>query len=159
QGTPEFVGVFKGMGVNAVHLADFHGDGHQRDPGPLRLPELAALFRECRRLSDADLLLIPGEEASDFLGIREPGRNPGRWSSRFPRPVYWVQQRARGQPFAGQDPKYGTVYRVGDQRDMMELLKREKGLAWAAHPRIKASSWTPDIFRREEFYLADYWLG
>src|SRR5262249_37783204 len=35
QGTPEFVGVFKGMGVNAVHLADFHGDGHQRDPGPL----------------------------------------------------------------------------------------------------------------------------
>src|SRR5262249_13537178 len=58
-----------------------------------------------------------------------------------------------------QDPKYGTVYRVGNQRDMMELLKREKGLAWTAHPRIKASSWTPDIFRREEFYLADYWLG
>jgi hypothetical protein len=159
QGTPEFVGVFKGMGVNAVHLADFHGDGHQRDPGPLRLPELAALFKECRRLSDADLLLIPGEEVSDFLGIREPGKNPGHWMSLFPRPVYWVQQRAKDQPLVEWHPKYGTVYRVGTQRDMMDLLQREKGLAWSAHPRIKASSWTPDIFRREEFYLADYWLG
>src|SRR5262249_5138829 len=28
-----------------------------------------------------------------------------------------------------------------------------------AHPRIKASSWTPDIFRSEDFYLADFWLG
>src|SRR4029077_20069600 len=43
--------------------------------------------------------------------------------------------------------------------DMMDLLKREKGLAWSAHPRIKASSWAPDVFRNEEFYRADYWLG
>jgi hypothetical protein len=41
----------------------------------------------------------------------------------------------------------------------MELLRREHGLAWSAHPRIKASSWTPDIFRQEDFYLADFWLG
>jgi hypothetical protein len=159
EGTPEFVTVFKQMGVNAVHLADFHGDGHQRDPGPLRLPELEALFKECRRLSDTDLLLIPGEEASDFLGIREPGKNPGHWMSLFPKPVYWIQQRVEGQPFVEEHSKFGKVYRVGHQRDMMELLKREEGLAWSAHPRIKASSWTPDIFRREEFYLADYWLG
>jgi hypothetical protein len=159
SGTPDLVDIFKGMGVNAVHLADFHGDGHQRDLGPLRLPELEALFKECRRLSDKELLLIPGEECSDFLGIREPGKNPGHWMSLFPRPVYWVQQRVEGQPQVEQHPPYGTVYRVGNQRDMMELLKQEKGLAWTAHPRIKASSWTPDIFRREEFYLADYWLG
>ncbi len=38
QGVPEFVSVFKEMGVNAVHIADFHGDGHPKDPGPLRLP-------------------------------------------------------------------------------------------------------------------------
>jgi len=34
-----------------------------------------------------------------------------------------------------------------------------KPLVWAAHPRIKASSWTPDIFRNEDFYLSDSWLG
>ncbi|HXG10321.1 MAG TPA: hypothetical protein VNK04_11200 [Gemmataceae bacterium] len=159
EGTPDFVRVFKEMGVNAVHLADFHGDGHQKDPGPLRLPELEALFRECRRLSDADLLLIPGEEVNDFLGVREPGKHPGHWMSLFPKPVYWIMQRNEGQPFVEEHPRYGTVYRVGNQRDMMELVQREKGLVWTAHPRIKASSWTPDIFRREEFYLADYWLG
>jgi hypothetical protein len=159
RGTPDYVTMFKDMGVNVIHLADFHGDGHQRDPGPLRLPELEALFKECRRLSDKELVLIPGEECSDFLGIREPGKNPGHWMSLFPRPVYWIQQRVEGQPFSDKDAKYGTVYRVGNQRDMMELLKQEKGLAWTAHPRIKASSWTPDIFRREEFYQADYWLG
>jgi len=151
--------MFRDMGVNMVHVADFHGDGHQRDPGPLRLIELEALFKECRRLSDAHFLLIPGEECSDFLGVREPGKNPGHWMSLFPKPVYWVQQRREGQAFAEADPKYGTVYRVGSQADMMELLKREKGLAWSAHPRIKASNWTPDVFRNEEFYRAEYWLG
>jgi hypothetical protein len=79
--------------------------------------------------------------------------------SLFPRPVYWVMHREGDRPFAEKHPRYGTVYHVGSQRDMMHLLEREKGLAWTAHPRIKASSWTPDIFRHEEFYRADYWLG
>jgi hypothetical protein len=42
---------------------------------------------------------------------------------------------------------------------MRRLLAAEDGLVWAAHPRIKASSWTPDIFRHEDFYLDDAWLG
>src|SRR5207302_3427521 len=150
QEVPSFVRIFKDMGVNAVHLADFHGDGHQKDPGPLRLPELEMLFRECDRLSDRDLLLIPGEEVNDFLGIEEPGKHPGHWMSLFPRPVYWTQQRGPGQPLVEQHPRYGPVYHVGSREDMVTLLQREKGLAWAAHPRIKASSWTPDIFRHED---------
>ena len=44
--------MFKDMNVDVVHLAEFHGDGHPQDPGPLRLPELEAMFDECRRLSD-----------------------------------------------------------------------------------------------------------
>jgi hypothetical protein len=156
---PDFVSVFKDMGVNAVHLGDFHGDGHQKDPGPLRLPELEALFEECRRLSDADLLLIPGEEVNDFLGVKEQGKHPGHWMSLFPRPVYWTMQRPEGRPFEEAHPKHGRVYHVGSRADMVDLLRREGGLAWAAHPRIKASSWTPDIFRKEDFYLSDSWLG
>ncbi|PYI87713.1 MAG: hypothetical protein DME26_05280 [Verrucomicrobia bacterium] len=156
---PDFVRVFKDMGVNAVHLAEFHGDGHPKDPGPLRLPELEAMFDECRRHSDANFLLIPGEEGNDFLGIKEPGKHPGHWMGLFPKPVYWIMQRKPEEPFAEKHPKYGTLYRVGSREDMVELLKREHGLAWSAHPRIKASSWTPDIFRHEDFYLADIWLG
>ena len=42
---------------------------------------------------------------------------------------------------------------------MQRLLAAEHGLAWTSHPRIKGSSWTPDIFRHEDFYLSDRWLG
>jgi hypothetical protein len=156
---PDLVRIFKEMNVQAVHLGEFHGDGHQGDPGPLRLPEMEAMFAECRRLSDGDLLLIPGEEVSGILGLREEGKHPGHWMSFFPKPIYWIQRRPEGQPFEEAHEKYGKVYRVGGREDMAELLRREGGLAWTAHPRIKASSWTPDIFRGEDFYLADFWLG
>ena len=42
---------------------------------------------------------------------------------------------------------------------MLRLLEVENGLAWTAHARIKASSWTPDIYRKEDFFLSDHWLG
>jgi hypothetical protein len=77
----------------------------------------------------------------------------------FPKPVYWTMRRAAGQPFAEEVSPYGRVYHVGDRADMQHLLAEEGGLAWSSHPRIKASSWTPDIFRHEDFYLSDRWLG
>lgn len=157
--TPDFVTMFKDMGVSLVHLGEFHGDGHQYDPGPLRLPELEAMFEECRRLSDPDLLLIPGEEISGILGLPAPGRHPGHWMSLFPRPVLFAMKRAEGQPFAEPHPRYGTLYRVGGRDDMLRLLRAEGGLAWTAHPRIKASQWTPDIFKDEDFYRDATWLG
>lgn len=158
-GQPEFVDVFKEMGVNAVHIADFHGDGHQTDPGPLRLPEMQAMFKECRRLSDKDFLLIPGEEISGILGINEPEKHPGHWMTLFPKPIYFTQKRSVDKPFITDEPEFGKVYRVGSRQDMIELLRKENGLGWVAHPRIKASSWTPDIFRKEDFYVSDFWLG
>jgi hypothetical protein len=159
RSTPDFVGMFKAMGVDMVHLAEFHGDGHPRDSGPTRLVEMQAMFEECRRLSDHELLVIPGEEANTFLGLSQPGRNPGHWMYLFPRPVYWTMNHAAGQPFVEDVAPDGAVYHVGDRADMMRLLEKEGGLAWTSHPRIKASSWTPDIFRHEDFYLSDHWLG
>jgi hypothetical protein len=156
---PQFVDVFKRMGVQAVHLGEFHGDGNPRDPGPLRLPQMEAMFSECRRLSDKELLLIPGEEANVHLGLNEPGKHPGHWMLMFPKPVYWTMVRGEGQPFEEKHEKFGAVYHTGSRADMFELIKREKGLAFTAHARIKASSWTPDLYRNEDFYLSDHWLG
>jgi hypothetical protein len=156
---PEYVGMFKDMGVNIVHLAEFHGDGHPRDPGPLRLPEMKAMFDECQRWSDEKLLLLPGEEGNDYLGMKIQGQHPGHWMCLFPRPVYWTMVRGDEQPFVEDVPGYGHVYHVGGRGDMIRLLKEERGMAWSAHPRIKASSWTPDAYRNEDFFLAEYWLG
>jgi hypothetical protein len=156
---PDYVNMFKEMNVNIVHQGEFHGDGHPRDPGPLRLPEMEAMFGECRRWSDETLLILPGEEGNDFLGLKLEGKHPGHWMSLFPRPVYWTMTRAADQPFVEEHPKYGKVYHVGGRADKIRLLKEENGLVWSAHPRIKASSWTPDIFRHEDFFLAEFWLG
>jgi hypothetical protein len=79
--------------------------------------------------------------------------------SLFPRPVFFTLKRGDEQPFSEESREYGKVYHVGSRADMIRLIKEENGLVWAAHPRIKASSWTPDVFRHEDFYLADYWLG
>ncbi len=113
RSTPDFVKMFKDMGVDIVHLAEFHGDGHPQDPGPVRLAEMQAMFDECRRLSDDELLLLPGEEANVYLGLPAPGRHGGHWVYLFPRPVYWTMKRAAGQPFAEEISPYGRVYHVG----------------------------------------------
>jgi hypothetical protein len=97
------------------------------------------LFEQCRRLSDKDFLLLPGEEPNEFFG--------GHWLQFFPRPVYWIMSRKEGMPFVTNDPKYGKVYRIGDKGDMLKLLQIENGLAWTAHARTKGSTGFPDAYK------------
>ncbi len=148
---PEFVEVFKAMGVEIAHLAEFHFGTTPRLEAQKRLPLLELLHRECERLSDGEFLLLPGEEPNVHFG--------GHWISLFPRPVYWVLNRSDGQPFVEQHPRYGKVYHVGNAKDVLTLLERENGLAWTAHPRIKSSTGYPDRYRKKEFFRSDRFLG
>jgi hypothetical protein len=148
---PTWVDVFRGLGINIVNLADFHGDGHAKDTGPLRFAEQKMYFDGCRRFSDRDFLLIPGEEPDDTLG--------GHYISMFPRPVYWSQKRAPGQNFTENDPKYGKVYHVDTAADELALLKAEQGLMWQAHPRTKGSTGYPEAVREWDHFRSDRFLG
>ncbi|MBV6642682.1 MAG: hypothetical protein KI791_18330 [Cyclobacteriaceae bacterium] len=148
---PEFVDVFKSMGVDIVHLGEFHYTAHPKGPDSLRLKELKTLFEECERLSDEEFLLLPGEEPNVHLG--------GHWMQIFPKPVYWVMDRNDDIPFVQNDPTYGKVYHIGSSEEMLKLLELENGLAWTAHPRIKGSIGYPDKYNTEEFYLSDRFLG
>lgn len=149
--TPNFVKVFKDLGVNIVHLGEFHYTAHPTGPDETRLKELHALFEQCRRLSDDNFLLLPGEEPNEFFG--------GHWLQFFPKPVYWIMSRKPDQPFVSEHPKYGTVYRIGNSAEMLRLLDTVKGLAWTAHPRTKGSTGYPDKYRNEPFFLSDRFLG
>ena len=148
---PEFVSVFKDMGVNIVHLGEFHYTAHPKGPDHLRLQELKALFDECGRLSDDNFLLLPGEEPNEFLG--------GHWMAFFPKPVYWIMDRKDNQPFISTEDDYGTVYRIKNKEEMLQLLEKEQGLAWTAHPRIKGSTGYPDAYKNEDFFLSDRFFG
>jgi hypothetical protein len=148
---PEFVEVFKRMGVDIVHLAEFHYTAHPKGPDSLRLAELKALFEQCKRLSDASFLLLPGEEPNEFFG--------GHWLDIFPTPVYWVMSRSKEQPFVEDRAGFGKVYHIGDKQDMLKLLQEEQGLAWTAHARTKGSVNAPDIYAQEDFFKSDRFMG
>lgn len=147
---PEFVDVFREMGVDIVHLAEFHlPDGDLRIAP--RIDRLKVMHEECARWSDDQLLLLPGEEPNVHLG--------GHWISFFPGPVYWTLDRADGQPFVEEDPQLGKVYHVGDASDVYKLMEAENGLMWTAHPRIKGSIGFPNAYRSEPFFVSPHFLG
>lgn len=148
---PEFVDVLKKAGLNIVKLAEFHGPGHPKGPDSIRLKELDALFTQTKRLSDPNFLLLPGEEANNFYG--------GHWLAFFPKPVYRIMSRNNDKPFETNDPKYGKVYRINDKAEMLKLLEKEKGLAWTAHARTKASTGYPDKYKDEDFFKSETFLG
>jgi hypothetical protein len=149
--SPSFVKVFKNTGIDIVHLAEFHYTAHPKGPDELRLLELKYLFDMCKQYSSKDFLLLPGEEPNEFFG--------GHWLQFFPRPVYWIMSRKEGQPMVSNHPVYGTVYNVGNAKEMLELLEKERGLAWTAHARTKGSTGFPDKYKDEPFFKSDRFFG
>ena len=146
-----FKKVFKGMGVQAFQLAEFHGDGHPRDPGIVRLNELQGMFELCREYSDANFLLLPSEEANAFF--------PGHTVLLFPKPVYLTLAPIKDAPFSEDLKPYGTVYHPQNSGDLSRLLKEEAGLGWTSHPRIKGSEGCPDAYKDTDWYKDSSWLG
>ncbi|MES2660372.1 MAG: hypothetical protein V4689_17240 [Verrucomicrobiota bacterium] len=148
---PGMVKTFKARGVNIVHLAEFHVGETPNLKSDKRLPLLKVLHDECDRLSDDKLLMLPGEEPNVELG--------GHWISMFPKPIYWVLNRADGEPFVEEVDGYGKVYHVGSPEDVLKLMEEENGLMWTAHARIKASIGYPDRYKKSGFFESDHFLG
>lgn len=148
---PGHVRALRSMGVNIMHLGEYHLAGNPRDTGPRRLPELKLMFDESARLSSGDFLMIPGEEPNVHFG--------GHWMNMFPKPVYWIMSRKEDQPFVEETAEYGKVYRVGNKEEMLQLLEAEEGLAWIAHARTKGSTGFPDKYKEEAFFKSDRFNG
>lgn len=148
---PGMVKTFRKRGVNIVHLAEFHVGESPRMKAEERLPLLKVMHEECDRLSDDNLLMLPGEEPNVHLG--------GHWISFFPKPVYWILNRPEEKPFVEEVAGYGKVYHVGSPEDVLKLMEEENGLMWTAHARIKASMGFPDRYRKSDFYKSGHFLG
>jgi hypothetical protein len=150
---PNWVPVFRGLGINVVYLGDFHDDSDPRDPGPKRLLEQKVYFEGTRRLSDKNFLLIPAEEVNSYLG--------GHWYLMMPKPVYFTHSgpRANGQPFDETNPTYGHVYHLGSPEDVMKMVNQEQSILWTAHPRTKSSETYPDDYKDKDFFLSDRFIG
>jgi hypothetical protein len=150
---PTWVPVLKGLGINLVYLGDFHDDSHQADPGPLRLPEQKVYFDATARLSDKDFLVMPAEEVNSYFG--------GHWYLMLTKPVYFTHPKtlAAGKPFIEEIPGYGQVYNLGNSKDAFEMINREGGVLWTAHPRTKSSEGYPETYKDKDFFQSDRFLG
>jgi hypothetical protein len=143
---PPWISAIRALGVNIVMLDDFHGDGHPEDNGPLRLDDLRDYYEACRRHSDRDFLLLPGEEANMYFG--------GHYNLLFPKPVYWTHGRPAGAGFLD-----GGVYHPANAAEMFDMVRREGALVWQTHPRTKGSTGYPDRIREQDYFRSDRWLG
>ena len=148
---PPFKQELEDMGIDAAITCDFHGDGHPQDLTDLRLEELNAYYRVCRKQSDSKFLLIPSEEANVILG--------GHWIVVFPKPVYWFMSNPTHVPLRQTRSKYGTVYRVGSPDDILEMVQREQGIMYQSHPRTKDSFGYPDKVRDTNFFRDPCFIG
>jgi hypothetical protein len=139
---PDF-DVLKAAGINILGDVDM-----ARGPRPPatekidRLQVIAASFDAARRHSDKNFLIMPGEETSSVTaGLG--GHNDLMLSQ----PVFWLPERAPGQPLVEAHATYGKVYHVGNVNDLMEMTSRENMLVFMAHPRTKGSQGFPDAIR------------
>jgi hypothetical protein len=148
---PPFKSVLKDMGVDAAIIADFHGDGHPQDQTELRLKELKAYYDFCRAQSDPNFLLMTSEEANVHYG--------GHWAVAFPKPVYWFMAPPGTVSSRTEVPGYGTVYTIGSSKALLDMIRKERGLAYQTHPRTKGSKIYPDKIRYTEHFLDDTYVG
>jgi hypothetical protein len=77
----------------------------------------------------------------------------------FPKPVYWYKNRTGGAPLTEKDPKYGTVYHTSNPHELMEVVRREGGYVYQAHPRTKGSMGFPDQIRDSEQFMDPRYFG
>ncbi len=150
---PGWVPVFRGLGINIVYLGDFHDDSDPRDPGPKRFAEQKVYFEGSRRMSDKDFLVMPAEEPNAYLG--------GHWYLMTPKPIYFshATPRPADQHFIEEDPTYGQVYHLGSAEDVLNMVNREHGIIWTAHPRTKSSEGYPEAYKDKNFFLSDRFIG
>jgi len=153
---PTWLQVFRDLGINIAILADFHSDSHPTDTGALRLNEQKVYFDGCARVSDRDMLLIPGEEPDANFG--------GHYMFVFPRPLFFTHLREpakgpQGQPFMENLAPFGKVYHTTTAASELTLLQQENGLVWQTHPRTKGSAGYPDAVKDRDFFQSDRFLG
>ena len=121
--TPDFVRMFKDMGVDMVHLAEFHGDGHPDDPGPLRLARAAG---DVRRVPPALRRQAPAD--------------PRRRGQRLPR---LARARTASRPLALPLPQAGLL---DDEASRGPAVSRggprrtDRSTTWATGPTCSSCS-------------------
>ena len=135
----------KAAGINIYGIID----GPRGRDG---LKGLADYYDAARRHSDKNFLIMPGEENT---GINLGGHSDLLLS----KPVFYLPERAEGQPLVEAHPTYGRVYNLGGPADLMEMTERENALIFMPHPRSKGSTGFPDAIQDTPWFQHENYRG
>ena len=156
--------VVKGAGINIYAPIDGSGSGGGSGGGTIaaggdRLKDLGFYYDIARRYSDRDFVVMPNEEIA-FGELTSLGRKLGGHKDiLISHPVFWVPERADGQPLVQDDPNYGKVYHIGGPSDLIEMAHREDLILYMPHPRSKGSQGYPDAMKDGELFRDPNWRG
>lgn len=91
------------MGIDIVHLAEFHFGRTPSMSTDERLRHLEVLHAECRRLSDDQFLLLPGEGPTHNNNLRSDNHQPAPQNLWFKIPglPVWDDLRRGRLPWTG----------------------------------------------------------
>ncbi|MGH9158880.1 MAG: hypothetical protein ACRD2X_02680, partial [Vicinamibacteraceae bacterium] len=145
------IDAMKAVGINIYGTIDGPRYG-TFDGGKDRLQAFADYYEAARRLSDENFLVMPNTE---HLGVDLGGHADLLVS----KPVFWIPERAAGQPLVERHPTYGTVYHLGSPADMMEMTERENALIFMPHPRSKGSTGFPDAIKDADHFQHENYRG
>ena len=143
------VEAMKGAGINIYGVID---GVRGRASGDAYLEAMAEYYDAARRQSDKNFLVMPNKENT---GIDIGGHHDLMLS----KPVFYRPQRAAGQPFVEQHPKFGNVYNLGSPADLMEMTKRENAIISMPHPRSKGSTGYPEAIKDSAHFLHENYHG
>ena len=139
----------KGAGINIYGVID---GVRGRATGDAYLEAMAQYYDAARRQSDKNFLVMPNKENT---GIDIGGHHDLMLS----KPVFYRPERAAGQPFVEQHPKFGPVYNLGSPADLMEMTKRENAIISMPHPRSKGSTGYPEAIKDSAHFLHENYHG
>ena len=79
-----------------------------------------------------------------------------------PKPIYFSHAAPNPtfpQPFEKTIPVYGQAYHLRSAEDVLRFINQTNSIIWTAHPRTKGSTNYPDLYRDEDFFLSDRFIG
>ena len=131
----------------------------------LRLPRRRSPARSDRPASGRAGCLLPDVPQAIGFEVSVDSLRRGRYDTGRPL-VHSIsqagllvhEQTTRGS-LQRTNPKYGSVYHVGSADDILEMVRREKGILYQTHPRTKDSFGYPDKVRDTNFFKDPRFIG
>ncbi|QJU56956.1 hypothetical protein HL653_03370 [Sphingomonas sp. AP4-R1] len=150
----------RATGANIFAPIDGGAAGTRTPPTPAEyLANLDRFYDLAVRNSDRTFAVMANTEVTEGELPKIVPMLGGHWDLLMPHPVYFTQGRAEAQPLIESDARHPKIYRLGSERDIMDMMRDEGMIAFMPHPRSKGSTGYPDAIADTDRFRSDQFRG